>query len=124
MLPITVTAGNPEIDSLRSIVMRQHGRELVSSLDLLSKKTGIDSPHVALEYKIRALEEAYELRDNSLIAEMLIDLGYMYKSIGNLQLALNNFNRAYFLSNQQNDYINKLESLTGLGKSVQCPEHV
>jgi signal transduction histidine kinase len=103
------------IDSLKRAYQGQSGIEKVRTLDRLSDLFWPSNPGEAFKYKKIALSEAAAQEKNDVMSEILIDLGYWYKDVGNLQLSLNSFNRARRLADQSNHYLNKLESLTGLG---------
>lgn len=91
------------IDSLESVMAKQEGREKVETMMELSKAFFDYSFDECIDWGEKAIQEATQFRDEELIAKSYWKIGMRYLNHYELDLALENYNKALELLKNKED---------------------
>ncbi len=91
------------IDSLESVMAKQEGREKVETMMELSKAFFDYSFDECIDWGEKAIQEATQFRDEELIAKSYWKIGMRYLNHYELDLALENYNKALELLKNKDD---------------------
>lgn len=91
------------IDSLESVMSKQEGREKVETMMELSKAFFDYSFDECIDWGEKAIQEATQFRDEELIAKSYWKIGMRYLNHYELDLALENYNKALELLKNKED---------------------
>ena len=91
------------IDSLESVMSKQEGREKVETMMELSKAFFDYSFDECIDWGEKAIQEAAQFRDEELLAKAYWKIGMRYLNHYELDLALENYNKALELLKNKDD---------------------
>lgn len=91
------------IDSMRNVMARQEGREKVETMIELSKAFFDFSFDDCIDWGEKAIEEAFRLQDEELIAKSYWKIGLRYLNHYDLDLAHEQFNKAFKILKNKGD---------------------
>ena len=103
------------VDSLKQVIPTLIGLEKLDALASIAFAYSVSNSELHHKYAQDGLEYALAAGDSLYVSQFLIELGYYHKYRGSYQEALNNFNRAIFITTK-NEYKSLLGvAYTGLG---------